>query len=195
MARTKDFDEDEVLAKAVRLFWHKGYNGTSMQDLVDGLGISRSSLYDTYGDKHTLFIKALDSYKRSAENKMQGIIDHSASAKDAIKQLLEMTTSDLMRDKQHKGCFLINAAVEVAPHDKEVSNMIYQNDQQIEGFFYDAIKKGQGSGEISNKQDARALARFIFNTVKGIRVSAKAVTDRSIFDDITRLTLSVLDYQ
>lgn len=192
MARTKDFDEDEVLVKAVRLFWHKGYNGTSMQDLVDGLGISRSSLYDTYGDKHALFIKALDSYKKSAADKMQGIIDHSASAKDAIKQLLEMTTNDLICDQQHKGCFLINAAVEVAPHDKEVSNIICQNDQQIEGFFYDAIKKGQNSGEISNKQDARALARFIFNTVKGIRVSAKAVTDKSIFDDITKLTLSVL---
>jgi len=193
MARTKDFDEDEVLKKAITLFWHKGYNGTSMQDLVDALGISRSSLYDTYDDKHTLFIKALDSYKRSAADKMQNIIDHSASAKDAIKLLLEMTTGDLIRDQQHKGCFLVNAAVEVAPHDKEVSNIICQNDQQIEGFFYDAIKKGQNSGEISNKQDARALARFIVNTVKGLRVSAKAVTDRGIFDDITKLTLSILD--
>jgi TetR/AcrR family transcriptional repressor of nem operon len=63
MARTKDFDENEVLSKAIQLFWFKGYNGTSMQDLVDGLGISRSSLYDTYSDKHTLFVKALESYQ------------------------------------------------------------------------------------------------------------------------------------
>jgi TetR/AcrR family transcriptional repressor of nem operon len=193
MARTKDFDEDEVLAKAVRLFWHQGYNGTSMQDLVDGLGISRSSLYDTYGDKHTLFIKALESYKEAGANNMQAIIDHSASAKEAIKKLLEMTISDLVCDQQHKGCFLVNAAVEVAPHDPEVNNMICQNDQQIEGFFYDAIRKGQGTGEISNKQDARALARFIFNTMKGIRVSAKATSDKSIFDDIIKLALTVLD--
>jgi len=61
MARTKDFDEDKVLQKAMNLFWHKGYNGTSMQDLVDGLGISRSSMYDTFGDKHTLFIRALEN--------------------------------------------------------------------------------------------------------------------------------------
>jgi TetR/AcrR family transcriptional repressor of nem operon len=63
MARTKDFDENEVLKKAVDIFWLKGYSATSMQDLVDGLGISRSSLYDTYGDKHTLFMKALESYQ------------------------------------------------------------------------------------------------------------------------------------
>ena len=68
MARTKDFDEDEVLDKAMYLFWNQGYNGTSMQDLVDGLGISRSSLYDTFGDKHSLFIKTLENYKKNASS-------------------------------------------------------------------------------------------------------------------------------
>jgi TetR/AcrR family transcriptional repressor of nem operon len=193
MARTKDFDENEVLAKAVRLFWYKGYNGTSMQDLVDGLGISRSSLYDTYGDKHTLFVKALESYKASATNKMCNIVTSSGSAKEAIKQLLEMTALDLVGDNQHKGCFMTNAAIEVAPHDKEVSNLICQNDEQIENAFYEAIKKGQISGEISKEKDPRALARFIFNNVKGIRVSAKSTSDKLIFDDIIKLTLSSLD--
>ncbi len=193
MARTKDFDEDEVLNKAVRLFWYKGYNGTSMQDLVDGLGISRSSLYDTYGDKHTLFIKALESYRESATGKMCNIVTNAVSAKEAIKQLLEMTTLDLVGDCDHKGCFMTNAAIEVAPHDKEVSDMICQNDQQIEDAFCKAIEKGQASGEITSKQDARALARFIINNVKGMRVSAKSTTDKSIFDDVIKLTLSVLD--
>jgi TetR/AcrR family transcriptional repressor of nem operon len=193
MARTKDFDEDEVLKKAVILFWQKGYNGTSMQDLVDGLGISRSSLYDTYGDKHTLFIKALENYKESATNKQCYIVSNTSSAKDAIRQLLELTALELVGDNQHKGCFMTNAAIEVAPHDAEVSNIVCQNDQQIENAFYQAIKKGQESGELSNKQDAMALARFIFNTVKGIRVSAKSTTDKTIFDDIIKLAMSVLD--
>ncbi|MDB5141760.1 MAG: comR 2 [Mucilaginibacter sp.] len=192
MARTKDFDENEVLSKAVCLFWHKGYNGTSMQDLVDGLGISRSSLYDTYGDKHALFIRSLESYKEMSSTKMNDIINHSASAKDAIKKLLDLTTLDLIRDEQHKGCFLVNAAVEVASHDADVKSVIDHNDQQIEDSFYKAIKKGLDSGEISSKQDARALARFIFNTVKGIRVSSKSVTDKRVFDDIIKLTMSVL---
>ena len=192
MARTKDFDENEVLIKAVNLFWYKGYNGTSIQDLVDGLGISRSSLYDTYGDKHTLFMKALESYQASASGAMCNIISNNVSAKVAIRRLLELTTLELVGDNQHRGCFMTNAAVEVAPHNAEVNNMICQNDQLIEDAFYQAIKKGQESGEITNKKDARALARFIFNAVQGIRVSAKLTSDKAVFDDIVELTMSVL---
>src|ERR1700712_2447328 len=154
MARTKDFDENEVLGKAIDVFWHKGYNGTSMQDLVDGLGISRSSLYDTYGDKHTLFIKALESYQTSASGAMCNIISNSVSAKVAIRRLLELTSYEMAGDDLHKGCFMTNAAVEVAPHDAEVNNMICRNDQLIEDAFYQAIKKGQKTGEITNKKGA-----------------------------------------
>lgn len=193
MARTKDFDETEVLDKAICLFWHKGYNGTSMQDLVDGLGISRSSLYDTYGDKHSLFIKALERYQEMGAKRMYEIVNKAASAREAISQLLELITADLVNDKQHKGCFVVNAEVEVAPHDVDVSNIICKNEQMIESLFVQAIQRGQQTGEIDSKKDVRALARFIVNTVKGIRVSAKTITDRSFFDDIISTTVSVLD--
>ena len=193
MARTKDFDENEVLTKAIQIFWYKGYNGTSMQDLVDGLGISRSSLYDTYTDKHTLFMKALESYQNSGAAKIQEIITSTASAKETIKQLLELSTGELMDDKQHKGCFMVNAEVEVAPHDQEVNNVVCKNDQQMEEAFYQVIQKGKESGEIKNQQDVRALARFIFNAVKGMRVTAKSTTDQSVFNDIIMLTIAVLD--
>jgi TetR/AcrR family transcriptional repressor of nem operon len=193
MARTKDFDETEVLAKAIQLFWYKGYNGTSMQDLVDGLGISRSSLYDTYTDKHTLFVKALESYQTAGANKIQEIINNSGTAKDTVKKLLKLATTDLLDDKQQKGCFMVNAEVEVAPHDAEVNQLVCKNDQQMEEAFYQVIQKGKESGEIKNQQDARALSRFIFNTVKGMRVTAKSSTDKSVFDDIIRLTVSALD--
>lgn len=193
MARSKDFDENEVLAKAIQIFWYKGYNGTSMQDLVDGLGISRSSLYDTYTDKHTLFVKALESYQNAGTAKIQEIITNSGSTKETIKQLLELSTGDLLEDKQHKGCFMVNAEVEVAPHDQQVNNMVCKNDQQMEDAFYQVIQRGKDSGEINNPQDARALARFIINTVKGMRVTAKSITDPSVFNDIIALTIAVLN--
>jgi TetR/AcrR family transcriptional repressor of nem operon len=193
MARSKDFDENEVLAKAIQLFWHKGYNGTSMQDLVDGLGISRSSLYDTYIDKHTLFVKALESYQNSGAATIQELINTPGPAKDTVKQLLEFATNQLLADKQQKGCFMVNAEVEVAPHDAEVNNLVCKNDQQMEDAFYQVIRKGQENGELGNQQDARALSRFIFNTVKGMRVTAKSTTDKSVFDDIIKLTVAALD--
>jgi len=192
MARTKDFDENEVLAKAIQIFWHKGYNATSMQDLVDGLGISRSSLYDTYTDKHTLFVKALESYQNAGANKIQELANAPGPAKDTVKKLLEFVTAELIDDVQQKGCFMVNAKVEVAPHDTEVNNLVCNNDLQMEEAFYQVIKRGQDNGEIKNQQDAHALSRFVFNAVKGMQVTAKSITDKSIFDGIIALTVVVL---
>ena len=132
MARTKDFDESEVLAKAIKLFWQKGYNGTSMQDLVDGLGISRSSIYDTFGDKHQLYLKALGTYRQNAIGVRDQILHASVPAKAAIRQLMDLTIDQMIRDKQHKGCFLVNSAVENAPHDKEINAIVCQNDRELE---------------------------------------------------------------
>jgi len=192
MARTKDFDENEVLAKAIQLFWLRGYSGTSMQDLVDHLGISRSSLYDTYTDKHTLFLRALESYQDAGAARISNIIGNSASARETIKKLLELVTTELLDDKQQRGCFLVNAEVEVAPHDAEVGALICKNDQQLEAAFYQVIKKGKESGEIKRTEDERSLTRFIFNAMKGMRVTARSTTDKAVFDDIITITLSTL---
>lgn len=195
MARSKDFDESEVLAKAVKLFWLKGYNGTSMQDLVDYLGISRSSLYDTYVDKHTLYLKALENYQHTATQQVTDILNNTNSAKETIRQIFELTADSLIADKQHKGCFMLNAEVEVATQDTEVMNLVCKNERQIEDAIYQTIKKGQKSGEISSNLDARALTRFFANTIKGIRVSVKSTQDKAVFNDIIQTSLSLLEHK
>jgi TetR/AcrR family transcriptional repressor of nem operon len=193
MARTKDFDEHEVLTRAMNVFWSRGYNATSMEDLVSGLGISRSSLYDTYTDKHTLFLKALENYQRISFEKVLQIANTPAPAKETIKKLIELSTDGLLSDKQRKGCFMVNANVEVAPHDKEVNKLICRNDQQMEETFYQVIQKGKTNGEIKNPKDAHTLARFILNSVKGLQVTAKSTSDKSVFDEIIQLTVSTLN--
>lgn len=193
MARTKDFDQDEVLERAMNLFWHKGYNGTSMQDLVDRLGISRSSMYDTFGDKHSLFIRALENYKKGGQLRIQSIVDNAPSAKEAIRQVFTHTVRELLNDDQHKGCFLVNAGVEMAPHDAEVNKVICENDRELEDCFAENITKGQETGEISGKQDSHALAQFMVNSIKGIRVNAMSGADEKAFSDIVALTMRALD--
>jgi TetR/AcrR family transcriptional regulator, transcriptional repressor for nem operon len=193
MARTKDFDEDEVLTKAMNLFWSRGYNATSMEDLVSGLGISRSSLYDTYTDKHSLFIKALENYQQIGSTKLQETANQPGHAKETLRNLIELATEGLLAGKQHKGCFMLNAGVEVAPYDKTVNNLVRSNDHQMEEMFYQVIQKGKKNGEIKNRRDARALSRFFVNTVKGLQVTAKSSPDKSVFDDIITLALSTLD--
>ncbi len=193
MARTKDFDENEVLTRAMELFWSRGYNATSMEDLVVGLGISRSSLYDTYTDKHSLFIKALEYYQQMGLMKIREIVNYPGSAKETVKKMIEQSTIGISDGRKRIGCFVVNAEVEVAPHDKKVSNLVCSHDQQIEEIFYQVIQKGKKNGEIKNKQDARALARFISNAVKGMQVTAKTISDKTVLNEIIGLTLSVLD--
>lgn len=193
MARNKDFDEQEVLQKAVCLFWDKGYNGTSMQELVDGLGISRSSLYDTFGDKHQLYIKALEAYGAGSGSQMCSMISEAPSAKEAIKSLLNMVVGNLLGDEQRKGCFIVNAGVELGAHDDEVSKLICQNERQLEAAFLKAISQGQQSGELDKAKDPQALARFLSNTVKGLQVSVKSTTERSFFEDVINTALLILN--
>ena len=193
MARTKDFNEEEVLEKALNIFWQKGYNGTSMQDLVDGLGISRSSMYDTYTDKYSLFIKSLERYRERTAREMMQMINQAASPKAVIKKIFQSVVTESLFDKVQRGCFLVNTCVENATHDKAVAKIVNENMQDFEDAFYHAIKKGQEIGEIMNRNDARALARFVINNINGIRISAKAGADKKVYEDVMKVTLSVLE--
>lgn len=193
MARTKDFDEQDVLKKAIQLFSRKGYAATSMQDVVETLGISRSSLYDTFGDKHQLYLKALKAYRQENIKQLESQIEKASSMKEAIRDLLEATVKDLLQDRQQKGCLLTNAGVELASQDRDVRAIVCQGEQQIEQLFLQALTKGQESGEIPTKQSAQSLARFLSITIKGFQVAAKSNRDPTFFEDIIRIAVNALD--
>jgi TetR/AcrR family transcriptional repressor of nem operon len=192
MARTKGFEEAEVLDKAVSIFWCKGYNGTSMQDLIDGLGISRSSLYDTFSDKKELFIAALKKYKAEQAAAMIAMIDNSTSILQTIQDLLKGLVVASIQDKENRGCFMINSTIETASHDTDVAAIVAGNMKDIEEALTRSIKKGQQSGEINPNYTPRALARFLFNTISGMKVAAKGGADKKVYDDIVNVTMSVL---
>ncbi|HEX9512255.1 MAG TPA: TetR/AcrR family transcriptional regulator [Puia sp.] len=193
MARTKDFNEEEVLDKALAIFWQKGYNGTSMQDLVEELGISRSSMYDTYTDKYSLFLKSLEKYRKQTAGALLQMINEAESPKAVIKKILQLVVDESLLGKEPRGCFMVNTCVENAPHDKAVAKIIHDNLQDYEEAFCQAIKKGQAMGEITSRNDAKALARFIINTINGIRVAARSGADKAVYDDIVKVALSVLE--
>ncbi|MEH6682627.1 MAG: TetR/AcrR family transcriptional regulator [Sediminicola sp.] len=192
MARTKVFDELEVLDKAMNLFWQKGYNATSAQDLVDGLGISRSSLYDTYGDKHSLFVKALKQYRKE---KIDPVLKEVATLEDAeayIRFFFESVQSEAVCDNSSKGCFLINSVVELAPVDSEIAGIANGIMHDTEEALCSAIKIGQEKGVFTTKFSARCLARFVFNSLNGLRVTVKFDARKKMFEDIVNVCISVL---
>ena len=192
MARTREFDKEAVLAKAVELFTCKGYNGTSAQDLVDSLGISRSSLYDTYGDKNQLFLDAMRKYKEQVTGTMVQFIESSDDVFASIRRIFDYVLNDAVERKLAGGCFMVNASIELAAHNAMVAELVNESMQDIEDAFCQAIQKGQDSGQVSKEHTARALARFLFNTISGIRVAAKSGADKKVYEDIVNVALSTL---
>lgn len=192
MARTKEFNEDQALDKAVEIFWHKGYNGTSAQDLVTHLGLSRSSLYDTFGDKQKLFSKALKKYQKQGQDAVKELLEESDNVKDAFTQIFKQAVIESLEDRITKGCFMVNSSVELAMHDDEIAKIVSDNRQTMEDVFLKAVKKGQEAGQISTKLDALTLARFVFNNYSGIRVLARAgEKNKQVYDDILKAMFSL----
>ncbi|MFD2611633.1 TetR/AcrR family transcriptional regulator [Paenibacillus gansuensis] len=195
MARTKEFDEDAVLLKAMHLFWEQGYEKTSIQDLVSHLGIHKGSLYDTYGDKHTLYIKALKRYIESFEQKViRPVKRHMAdtgSAKEAIRMMLEMAV--LLNEEIPVGCFAVNTAVELAKHDSECREYVLLSWSRVEQLLHELIVEGQQSGELSMSLNVEWLSHYFNNAIIGLRVMAKGITDREKFNQIIEMNMSVLE--
>jgi TetR/AcrR family transcriptional regulator, transcriptional repressor for nem operon len=192
MARTKVFDEDLILDKAMNLFWKKGYNATSAQDLVDGLGISRSSLYDTYGDKHSLFVKALKQYRKERIDPVINGLDKAEDIEAYIRNVFEAVKTEALSEEHLKGCFMVNSAVELAPVDDDVATIANSIMLDTENAITKAIKKGQEQGLFTTTHSARSLARFIFNSLNGLRVTMKFDVSKKMFDDIVNVCLSAL---
>jgi len=191
MARAKNFDKEEILKKATELFWKKGFHGTSVQDLVEYTGISRSSLYDTYGDKYQLFIKALKGYQSKAK-KSFGEFPPQNSIKEFIQLFLDSRIAISINDKDHKGCFLGNCSVEMAPHDDLVCGITIENMDAFVNHFAPLFEKAISDREIHDTKNPKALARYLFNTVTGLLVIGKTTQDPAILNDIVATSMKAI---
>lgn len=191
MARNKEFDEKEALRRAMELFWQQGYEKTSMQDLVNHMGVHRRSIYDTFGDKHTLFMRALSHYEEVVGVRTKNTLKSELTVKQAIRKLFEMAIYP--SDNQPKGCFVVNAAVELSLLDQEVSEEVTELFKKTETLLFDLLKHDQEQGEIPKHYDIKGLSQFIHNSLVGIRVLAKTTNDTEKLETIIDLTLSTLD--
>ncbi|MCM3677131.1 TetR/AcrR family transcriptional regulator [Peribacillus simplex] len=191
MARSKEFDEKAVLRKAMELFWEQGYEKTSMQDLVDHMGIHRRSIYDTFGDKRSLFLASLNHYEELIVNEMESIISSTSSIKQAIRDVFMFILNPI--EQYPKGCLSVNAAIELSLLDKEIGRIVTKMFNRTEDMFNNLIKRGQTSGELSKEIDSDNTSRFLHNNLVGIRVLIKTNYSKKELEGIITLALSVLD--
>lgn len=193
MARHKEFNRDEALHEAMEAFWSRGYEATSIQDLVKHMGINRQSLYDTFGDKHALYLQALDRYREVEGRKVFVLLERPGSVKKTLRQLFEDVVERALCDGQRRGCFIGNATSELAGRCKETAARTCGNMAATEEAFYRALLRGKKEGELKRVRDLRAVARFLYSSLQGLALTAKATRDRKTLEDVVKVTLSVLD--
>lgn len=183
MARPREFDEQVVLDAALERFWAQGFDATSMRDLIDCTGLTGASLYNAFGDKRALYRKSLDHYvQRSISDRLarcQGL-----APRQAIEAFFAEVLRRSLEDPQHKGCMLVNAALDVPPEDAEIRQAVAEVLCAIESFLRDTIALGQADGSISRAQSAADMARHLLGVLTGMRVLARVRPEKDLLEGI-----------
>jgi TetR/AcrR family transcriptional repressor of nem operon len=192
MAGVKQFDRNEVLDRAMAAFWTRGYEATSIDDLVEATGIGRGSLYGTFGDKRQLFLAALDRYWNTVGMEMFAELS-DPDARHAIERMFDALIRRASNPKFPRGCLFTNTSLECPTGGDEIARKIAENMGQQETAIYEVLRKAQADGTLSQTQDARALARFFLGVAWGINAVNKSVADPGVFRDIVRVAMTAWD--
>ena len=187
MPKSVTFDREQVIQDVMELFWKKGYNGTSMQDLVDVTGLNRSSFYNSFGDKFSLFEEALKHYQKQQNEFLEESFSEAKSPKLAIFSLFRGISDDI-RSGNQKGCMITSCTSEMS-HDPMVKDFLVVNKDRVVESFQSLIKEAQTLGEISHTKDAETLALYLFSSLQGLRVTSMIEPN---LEAVTNEVLSIL---
>ncbi|RVT92129.1 TetR/AcrR family transcriptional regulator [Rhodovarius crocodyli] len=192
MARPREFDEDAVLDAAVQRFWSHGYEATSVRDLIAGTGLTAASLYNAFGDKRALYGRSLSRYvDNSIDDRIRRCSELPPRA--GVRAFLAEIVERSLADPDHKGCMVVNAALELAPHDEEFRKTVAGALARIEGFFRRSVAAGQADGTIGRALPPEALARHLLGVLMGVRVLARARPERELLEGVIAPALALLD--
>ncbi len=170
----KSFDENTAIENAMQVFWEKGFEPTSIADLLAGTGLNRGSLYNAFGGKQQLFVKALNKYDQDRLAMLAGL-EALDDPKKAIDTFFDSIVERTVADRDHKGCFLFNTALQINAHDEEVNAIVTNGVREIEGFFRRSIEVGQARGDIPKGLDPESTAKALLALIVAIRVLGRGV--------------------
>ncbi|MEV6805449.1 TetR family transcriptional regulator [Streptomyces sp. NPDC051132] len=194
MARTKEFDPDAALQAALELFWRRGYEATSMTDLVAHLSIGKASLYATFGSKHELYLRALERYGQTQDPVLTRELSAPGPVLPAVRALVRRFAAEAATaPTRERGCLVTNTAVELAPHDREAARRVERSWDTVETLLHSALVRARAQGELAADRDPAALARMLFVLLQGVRVVGKASADPARVRDAAEQALALLD--
>lgn len=189
MARLKEFDPKDKLEKARDLFWKKGYYATSMQDLVNDMKINRGSMYDTFGDKHKLFISSLQSYVAETHDEYKKAVSGETSPIKSIEKIIQKAIKRSF--EEGKVCMVVKTSFELAPFDTGVKELLQQSTNALMRIFEELLEKAQQAGEFSPERDVKEAAVFIVATFAGFWQMQSLYDNRKMIDQLAE---NLMDY-
>jgi len=192
MARTREFCPSEALDKAMRVFWAKGYFGTSIDDLVSATGVSRYGLYGAFGDKNGLFLAALEHYQASVVRPMLDIIGQPGASLPALRALFAMLAEFSRQPGGKLGCLVFNAVNEMGLHDEATVGKILEVRQQLAQGILDMLGNAVAKGELPPGFDLRREADFLFGVLHALPLMARAGAGDQAIDNVVSVALSTL---
>lgn len=193
MARTKEFDERQALLAAMLVFWEKGYEGTSIQDLERATGLRRTSIYNAFGNKRALFERVLACYKESIMASLFAAMDGAPDIREGIARLLDAALDVNYDDEYPGGCLVVLSVVESGQHDAASRASLEQSMQELRQGLQNRIARAKKRGELPDHLDAGATATTIATVMAGMMVLGKAHFPRSTLKKTVNSVLSLLD--
>ena len=193
MPRPKEFNPDDAIEKAMHVFWHKGYEATSMEDLLTAMDLNRGSLYDTFGDKRQLFLKVIDRYCHGFVAEKFLLLDQPGPALPTLRRFIHEMIEGALADPQRRGCLIANTVMELSPHKKEIAITLRQALKMAEDTFFKVLARAKQQGELKHDKDPRALARFLATMMQGTIVMIKAGASADVVKQTAETALSILN--
>jgi TetR/AcrR family transcriptional repressor of nem operon len=189
--RPREFNTEQALEAAMQQFWLAGYEATSLQDLLDVMNLSKSSLYHAYGSKHELFLRSIDCYQQTSANELQQSLDNSLTSKAFMKRLLEDVISEAT-SKKKKGCLLVNTANELSHRDKAVSKAVLNGIDNVANVIKQAIKRGKKEAAIKSTVSTDTLVNYIVSNVSGLRTMVKSGVDKTELTPLVNMIMKTV---
>jgi TetR/AcrR family transcriptional repressor of nem operon len=193
MGRPIEFDPDKALVDAMHVFWSRGYEASSMQDILKATGLSKSSLYQTFGSKQALFDSCLELYCNDTYSKLKDLFDNSSSGREFIESVFNNITVSCGNAEGSKGCFLMNTVSEFGSRDKQLSNAMGKQIKAVEKILAEAIKRDQVANMTDKELDEKALATYLITNMSGLRTMVKAGLSEKRSRETIKNILKILD--
>jgi len=193
MARPQSFDRPTVLSKALQVFWQKGYDGASIQDLVDATGLNRGSLYNSFGDKEEMFAEVMALYRSQSSVKILVNAPLDANVRALFNNFFQALVERAQNDLDQKGCLMTNTAAGFYGCSDRMTDWVCDAVEGMETLFVKLIERGQAAGDIASSSSPLKLARFLMASAHGLNVMASLGSDPSALEDIANQSLQALD--